>query len=198
MSRAKLASWCSGVTFALLCHGVCPVVFAGTEREAGAEVTEIVVPQAVEEVVRAAPTSFTYGYDGIDFVPIDELSRVQAQYRGEGWGGMGWGRDWYVVARRTIHGDPIFVDASKPELAVMTAVHGMGEWTPMPVAPTWRAFVQAVERVRVFSKGREYPVALEENPPSDAERQALQDDLVRILGEPLPVMWDIMTMPIDD
>jgi hypothetical protein len=151
------------------------------------------IPSAIEEIVRALPPSLTYGFDGIEFIALEDLARKQAGYRGEGWG-----EHWYVVARRSAHGDPIFVDVSSPGLPVMTAIHGMGEWTPVVVAPAWHDFIRAVERVRAFSIGREHLAALEENPPSDEERQALHDDLVRILGAPLPPMWEIMTMPVDD
>lgn len=199
MSRAKQKSSAGRVVLVLLCMAFNAPVFAGavpcdvTCDDERSRATDVVVPQDVEEIVRAAPASLSYGADGIDFIAVDGLRRVQAEYRGEGWCD-----DWYVVARRTIHGDPIFVDTSKPGLPVMTASHGMGGWTPEVVAPAWHDFVGAVERVRAFSIGREHPVALEENPPADAERQTLQDDLVHILGTPLPAMWEIMTMPIDD
>lgn len=151
------------------------------------------IPPVVEAIVRAPPSALTYGFDGIEFIAIEALAREQAGYRGKGWG-----EHWYVVARKSMGGDPIFVDASNPGLPVMTARHGMGEWTPVVVAPAWNDFIRAVERVRAFSIGREYPAALEENSPSDAERQSLHDDLVRILGTPLPAMWEIMTMPVGD
>jgi hypothetical protein len=156
-------------------------------------VTDACIPQAVEDIVRTAPPSLAYGSDGIDFIAVEALVREQAGYRGEGWG-----EHWHIVARRSASGDPIFVDASKPGLPVMTAMHGEGEWTPVVVAPSWEGFMRAVERLRAFAVGREHPVALGENPPSDAERQALHNDLSQILGIPLPGMWESMTMSIDD
>lgn len=45
-----------------------------------------------------------------------------------------WQRQWLVIGRDTLLGEPLFVDLSTAELAVFTAAHGQGVWRPDPIA----------------------------------------------------------------
>src|SRR5580704_18047800 len=86
------------------------------------------------------PGDLSFGEGGIKFLPIESIAAEQAGYVGPDWR-VG----WLVVAHETACGDPIFVDRSLPGLPVLTAMHGMGDWAASPVAPSWSAFLVALE-----------------------------------------------------
>ena len=130
------------------------------------------------------PVDLSFGVGGIEFFSPESLEEEQAGYRGPGWNDA-----WLVVAREGACADPVFVDRSHPDLAVLTAVHGAGSWRASPLAATWRQFVAAVELARPYTVGREHPVGLEKNPPSPEEQQALRDRLQGILGATTPQFW---------
>ena len=81
-----------------------------------------------------------------------------------------WRNTWFVIGYDETSGDPIFIDKSKEGYPVYTAMIGMGRWDPMPIAVSLEAFGQALSAVATVAKGRENPVALEQNPLSEAER----------------------------
>ena len=55
----------------------------------------------------------------------------------------------------------------------MTAVHGEGAWEPYPIAQSLDAFAATLRAIKEISVGREYPVALESNPLSAAEKKRI-------------------------
>jgi len=134
-------------------------------------------------------TDLEFGSGGISFIAPSALAGEQKHYQGPDWN-----KNWVVVATDTINGDPIFIDQSKVELPVFTAMHGEGAWEPAPVADSWKQFVAALEFARPYTAGRENPVALEKAPLSAAEQQALANGLEVILGERLPYFWMLLFM----
>ncbi|WP_431257836.1 DMP19 family protein [Roseateles chitinivorans] len=127
------------------------------------------------------PPDLSYGYGGICFIPLDKMAEMQI-----GYSGSDWNPQWLVVAQDSLCGDPIFVDRSGPGFPVLSAPHGDGVWNATPVAPSWQVFLAAVETVRPFTKGREYPVALERSPLTETERVQVLQSLEDLLGpEPL-------------
>jgi hypothetical protein len=134
-----------------------------------------------------APGDLSFGVGGIEFLRIECVAAEQAGYVGPNWND-----GWLVVARETTCGDPIFVDRTLPELPVLTAIHGMGGWDASPVAPSWSAFLAAIEAFRPFTMGREHPVGVEKKPLSTAERRELEQSLQNSLGSPLPYFWELL------
>jgi hypothetical protein len=132
-------------------------------------------------LLRSTPwREFSLGYGGITLLDEDEIQGGQEGYSvdpqgrslvGEAEGD--WRRSWLVIGTEQTTGDPLFIDLEKPLLPVYTAMHGMGDWQPEPVADSADAFLRSAELVRGVSSGRESPVELERNPLSDAERDAV-------------------------
>jgi hypothetical protein len=137
-------------------------------------------------------TDLSFGYGGIEFLTPASLADEQKDYEGSDWN-----KNWLVVARDTLQGDPIFIDQSLDNLPVFTAMHGEGTWEPIPVADSWAQFLAALELVRPYTVGREHPVGLEEAPLSAAEQKALMDGLQKILGTPVAHFWELLFMPAD-
>jgi hypothetical protein len=53
----------------------------------------------------------------------------------------GWRERWLVIGFEELTGDPAFVDLADPALPVLTAMHGEGEWEPLPLAKSLRGFL---------------------------------------------------------
>ena len=133
------------------------------------------------------PGDLRFGAGGIEFIPIESIPAAQAGYVGPDWNG-----GWLVVAREVTCGDPIFVDRTRAGMPVLTAMHGMGDWDASPVAPSWSAFVGAIEAFRPYTVGREHPVGVELKPLTPAERRMLERSLQYLLGSPLPHFWELL------
>jgi len=133
------------------------------------------------------PVNLSLGVGGIEFLPAEEISAEQERYVGSNWKDS-----WLVVAREAACGDPIFVDRRLAELPVFTAMHGEGDWSAIPVAPSWNAFLAAVEAFRPFTIGREHPVGVERKPLTTSEQRALEHFLQNFLGSPLPEFWGLL------
>jgi hypothetical protein len=132
-------------------------------------------------------TDLTFGYGGINFFTPSTLADEQKGYEG-----ADWNENWLVIASDVLGGDPIFIDTSSDKLPVYTAMHGNGSWEPVPVADSWTQFLAALEFSRRYTKGREYPVGLENNPLSATEQSTLMDGLQEILGSPMPHFWELL------
>jgi hypothetical protein len=100
--------------------------------------------QRLEALLAAGPRQITIG-DGDECAEYelalpDELAELQLGYSvgtdgaslvgGDG----GWQPGWVVIGTDVLLGDPLFVDIGDARLPVLTAMHGMGEWDPTPVA----------------------------------------------------------------
>jgi hypothetical protein len=81
-----------------------------------------------------------------------------------------WRSTWLVIGYDETCGDPIFIDRSKEGYPVYTATIGKGRWDPVPIAVSLQAFGQALSAIATVAKGRENPVALEQNPLPESER----------------------------
>jgi len=133
------------------------------------------------------PANLAFGIGGVDFLPLEAIGDAQT-----GYGGPDWRPDWLVIAIETACGDPLFVDRSHPGSPVFTAMHGMGSWDSSPVAPSWHAFVRAVEAIRPYTKGREGPRGLRENPLTSEERVRITAVLQEALGVEPPGFWHLL------
>jgi hypothetical protein len=69
-------------------------------------------------------------------------------------------------------GDPIFIDTSEEGFPVYTAIHGEGRWDAKQIAVSLEGFGRALSPVADIAKGREYPVALENNPLTQFEKES--------------------------
>ena len=127
--------------------------------------------------------SFSIGSSGFRFFTEAEFAEGQLGYSrngGESLAGQDegdWKSTWQVIGYEEACGDPIFVDTSSEELTVFTAIHGIGEWTPKPIADTLDSFKQSLAVLAEVAIGRENPVRLEANPIDDSLREKT---LVRI------------------
>jgi len=130
----------------------------------------------------APPEDLFMGIGGVEFIPAARIERGQI-----GYAGAGWNADWLVVAREMACGDPIFVDRARPELPVLTAMHGMGTWKAIQIAPSWQAFLNAIEMIRPFTKGRDRRVDVASLPAE--ERESMLRSLQTTLGSPLSNFW---------
>lgn len=133
------------------------------------------------------PANLSYGVGGIDFLPTETIAAEQA-----GYAGPDWNESWLVVARETTCGDPIFVDRSQPGFPVLTAMNGMGSWDASPVAPSWEAFLKAIEAIRPLTVGRQNPVGLEANPLPSKDRDAIEKSLQNLLGSCPFDFWELL------
>ncbi|WP_158881792.1 SMI1/KNR4 family protein [Rhodanobacter sp. L36] len=135
-------------------------------------------------------SGLSFGVGGIEF-----FSRASVLAEQSGYDGPGWQKSWLVIAHETACGDPIFLDQSKIDHPVFTAMHGAGSWEPSLVASSWAQFLAALEFARPYTKDRENPVGLEQRPFNQSEHKELLSGLSKILGSPLPIFWDVLFTP---
>ena len=140
----------------------------------------------------------SYGVGGIRIFPLAEIDEGQIGYSlspdGDSLcdGAEGsWKPEWVVIGYETGLGDPIILDTSNSDFQVMTAIHGEGSWEPQPIAKSLEAFGMTLRAVREISTGREYPVALENNPLSDDERRSVLQAIRKINGDEIEMgFWE--------
>ena len=126
---------------------------------------------------RTALHEVSFGLRDLRLYGPAELDSAQLGFRDDGEGNDltgtsegDWRPEWFVVAHEGVFGDPIFVDTSRPELPIYTAMHGEGDWVPEQIADSFDGFVAALMAVAAVSGGREHPVGLAAHPLSEAER----------------------------
>lgn len=83
-----------------------------------------------------------------------------------------WLKSWLVIGYEDYCGDPIFIDTSQEGFPVYIAIHGEGPWEANRIADTLAGFAHALSTIANVAKGRECPVALENNPLKQFEREA--------------------------
>jgi hypothetical protein len=83
-----------------------------------------------------------------------------------------WKKGWIVIGNDEL-GDPIIVDKSSSLLPVIHAPHGYGDWeTNYIIADSLENFKSILQSINDFSKNREYPTLLKENPIDEREKRA--------------------------
>jgi hypothetical protein len=152
------------------------------------------VPRAYRTLREKFPlTTVEISYWGVEIAPLGEVTGAQIGYGmvpdGVEGGTSNWEKSWLVIGRETLCGDPVFIDTSRPELPVFTAAHGMGIWEPILIAPSIKAFFEILLRLAALAKGRENPVALEENPIPKQAVQQFRKLLSAYLGRQFPSFW---------
>jgi len=117
--------------------------------------------------------SVSIGYASIHLSRIGELQAAQQGYSiipesDE----TDWRDEWTVIGYEGLCGDPIFIDTSHSEYQVYTAAHGMGEWSPQPIAATFRHFIEILQQLQALARGRATPTEIEQHPVSKEERES--------------------------
>jgi hypothetical protein len=121
----------------------------------------------------------SFGYATIRIFRASELGPKQVGYSmtptgqsliGENDGD--WLKSWVVIGYEDACGDPIFIDTSHVEFPVYTAVHGEGRWEANRISDSLGGFAHALSAIAKVAKGREHPVALENKPLSQHEKDA--------------------------
>jgi len=140
-----------------------------------------------------------YGVGGIELFNPDSIAECQLGYavapdgkslRSDAPGG--WHSDWLVIGHETSCGDPIFMSQQAPH-PVNTAMHGMGTWEAMPVAPTLESFWKCLALFKHFSRGRENPVDRDTNPPDDEEIERYLTEILDLChgDEEAAAFWSV-------
>jgi hypothetical protein len=84
-----------------------------------------------------------------------------------------WRSTWLVIGYDENGGDPFFIDTAEEKYPVYRAIVGQGCWDPERIAITLSAFAEAFSLIVAASWGREHPVALEQNPFSEFEKDTI-------------------------
>ncbi|HMP82442.1 MAG TPA: hypothetical protein PKA41_07005 [Verrucomicrobiota bacterium] len=129
---------------------------------------------------RLAFDSISIGYASIELAPVKSLDALQQGYGIVPSGDTtDWQDEWVVIGNEGLCGDPIFIDATKEEYPVYTAAHGMGEWSPQLIAPSFSIFAKILEQLQSLARGRTTPVEMERNPLTNKERKAFLKSITR-------------------
>lgn len=132
-----------------------------------------------EQILEGILREVSFGVQTIHVGQASEIPSLQTGYSisssGQPLTGTGvgdWQKEWIVIGYEECCGDPIFIDSSKKDYPVYTAMHGEGPWDPTQIAVSLEAFGRALSVLAKTAKGRESPVALEANPLSQSEKEA--------------------------
>lgn len=136
-------------------------------------------------------TEVYFGSDGFRIYAPKELSEAQIGYSQHpdgtdltGQEDGDWKREWIVIGYDTSLGDPYFVDTSKEQFPVYTAMHGQGSWDPSSVSPTLRNFLSSLDHLRSQSTQDDSLVEPDDSTLTDRDRiKALEKELSRLNGE---------------
>ncbi len=134
---------------------------------------KIAIPPAYRQMRDAVPfETVSLGYTTIHLHPFRSLPGAQQGYGVVPEGDeTDWDPAWVVIAYEDLAGDLIFIDTEDEDFPVYTAAHGMGEWSPELIAFSFRHFIEILQQVRCVARGRETPVALEQRPITEEERE---------------------------
>lgn len=147
----------------------------------------MIVPTRYLDLISGlAATEVGFGAGGIRLFTSDEVEAGQVGYsvdpNGSSLCGIAngeWKSSWLVIGSDTGVGDPIFLDTSDPNLAVLTAMHGESMWNPKPIAISIEAFGRIFVGFQRIAKGRTNPVESEDNPIAITE----QDGFLSLVAE---------------
>lgn len=159
------------------------------------------IPEEYSRWIESFPhREISFGYGGMKLFSLEEIDEGQVGYshsaEGESFcdGRQGsWNPTWIVIGYDTFLDNPFILDTSNSMLPVMTAMHGEGAWNPNLISASLAAFALAVETVRQLSVGREYPVALEQNPLTVEERDQALKTIQQANGNEIDIeFWALM------
>ncbi len=103
-----------------------------------------------------------------------------------------WRPTWVVIGYSESGGDPLFIDTSENDYPVYTAPVGQGRWDRRLVATSLTAFSHALSAVAAVAQGREHPVALEQNPLTESEKDSVLATIKRENRGIDLEFWDIL------
>lgn len=112
-----------------------------------------VPPEYVSWLTQLPFCEISFGYGGIRLFTPEEMDdgQVACSRSPEGksfFDGQpgSWKPEWIAIGHDTLLGDPIILDTSIRELAVMTAMHGTGSWDPVIIAGSLAASAKPCAR----------------------------------------------------
>jgi hypothetical protein len=134
--------------------------------------------QIYEKALEGIRSRVSFGYNTIRVYQASELKSLQVGYSisptGDSLTGDrdgDWLRKWVVIGYEEGLGDPIFIDTTEEAFPVYTAIHGEGRWDAKRIAVSLEAFGRALSAVADVAKNRESPVALENDPLTQSEKE---------------------------
>lgn len=143
--------------------------------------------RVMEELRRLTINEVELGYAGIQLFTPGQLRDGQAGYSidTEGRSLTGteegdWQPAWIVIGIETCCGDPIIVDTADGKLPVYTAPHGTGSWEIDLIAISMEKFEECLKLLAKVARGRENPVALENNPLTDDDKETVLNQIVNL------------------
>ena len=136
---------------------------------------KVAVMDSYEDVLERIPSDVSLGCQTIRVYRAPGVQALQIGYSvcptGEPLE-TDWRKEWVVIGYEECCGDPIFIDSSADGFPVYTAIHGEGVWEAKQIAVSLEAFGHVLVAIADVAKGRETPLALENNPLTLAEKQA--------------------------
>lgn len=130
-------------------------------------------------------SDISLGYNEINFFDPLKLQDEQVGFSSDTEGNTlvtgnegDWREEWIAIANDEI-GDPILIDTSTPQLAVLSAPHGEGTWEPFIIADSLNNFQNIISILNKISENRTTPVDLEKNPISNSERRSALNHIKR-------------------
>jgi hypothetical protein len=134
--------------------------------------------ESYEKILEGIRDEVSFGYETVRVYREPRLQALQIGYSisptGEPLTGEqagDWQREWVVIGYVECCGDPIFIDSLAEGFPVYTAIHGEGSWEAKQIAVSLEAFGRALSAIAAVANGREHPVALENNPLTQSEKQ---------------------------
>jgi hypothetical protein len=129
------------------------------------------VDYGVGGIIPIRPTDLADGQIGYSVTP--EGATLVSDSDGE------WRHDWFVIGNETACGNPIFLSIKLP-YPVFTAMNGQSSWNPKLVAPSLDSFWKCLQIFAEFADGRNNPVELRANLPTDTETSGYLGDIHRL------------------
>ncbi len=71
-------------------------------------------------------------------------------------------------------------------------MHGVGEWNPKMISISYQAFLMVIEKLEDLSKGREFPVRMEEKPMTQKEYDEFMQSVVKTAQPEYEDFWALL------
>jgi len=126
----------------------------------------------------------SFGYESIElFKMLEEVEKGQLGFsigaKGEDLTGLDdgdWKKEWCVIGRSSLMGDPIFTDLSNLDYPIYTAAVGSGEWKPKLISLSFIKFMEALKLMEAYSSSID-------NVPLDENESYSKSDAHKVLME---------------
>ena len=98
-------------------------------------------------------STLSFGITEISISDVENIEKAQIGYGVDSRGEKieAWPEHWIVIGHENLSGDPIFIDLEEEDIAVCTAMEGMGDWSEVLISKSLKGFIDSLQFLAHYS-----------------------------------------------